>query len=83
MIKMKLLKFGNLVLTGILALCLFGCNNNAKPNVNLSDISSIVDDLPRDENGEFVIDYLEGVQLNMWSVIGQPDQDTLIKNMLV
>jgi len=75
---MKLLKFGNLVLTGLLALCLFGCNNNAKPNVNLSDISSIVDDLPRDENGEFVIDYLEGVQLNMWSVIGQPDQDTLI-----
>jgi ABC-type glycerol-3-phosphate transport system substrate-binding protein len=41
-------------------------------------VDSIVDDLPRDENGEFVVEYLENVQLNMWSVIGQPDQETLL-----
>lgn len=63
-----------------LIFCLSACgggsgnnNNNANNNVD-----SIVDDLPRDENGEFVVDYLENVQINMWSVIGIPDQEVLL-----
>ena len=46
------------------------CNKNKNPDKgngeNIGDISAIVDDLPRDENGEFDPTYLEGVQLNMW-----------------
>ena len=64
-----------LVMAAVLVLAMAGCNT-AAPVVN--DNSQIVDDLPRDENGEFSADYLENVQLNMWSVIGQPDQETLL-----
>ena len=54
--------------------------NGNKPDVGgeTVDTDKIVDDLPRDENGKFDVSYLEGVQLNMWSVIGQPDQETLL-----
>ena len=60
---------------------LVGCGKNEnKPDktVGGANIENITDDLPRDENGEFVVDYLENVQLNMWSVIGQPDQEILL-----
>lgn len=49
-------------------------NNNKNPN----DVGDIVDDLPLGEDGKFDVTLLENVQLNMWSVIGQPDQDTLL-----
>lgn len=73
--KMSIVRVISLVMALVLMLALVGCNNN-QPVEN--DSSKIVDDLPRDENGEFSVDYLENVQLNMWSVIGQPDQDTLL-----
>ena len=60
---------------------LVGCkkkDNNPDNTVGGANIENITDDLPRDENGEFVVDYLENVQLNMWSVIGQPDQEILL-----
>ena len=60
---------------------LVGCRgkeNNPDNTVDGANIENISDDLPRDENGEFVVDYLENVQLNMWSVIGQPDQEILL-----
>ena len=60
---------------------LVGCkrkNNDPDSTVGGANIENITDDLPRDENGEFVVDYLENVQLNMWSVIGQPDQEILL-----
>ena len=60
---------------------LVGCRgkeNNPDNTVGGANIENISDDLPRDENGEFVVDYLENVQLNMWSVIGQPDQEILL-----
>ena len=58
---------------------LSSCGGNEEgQDSNTNDISSIVDDLPRDDEGNFDPSYLEGVQLNMWSVIGQPDQDTLL-----
>ena len=53
-------------------------NNDNKPSGDVNDTTSIVDDLPRDENGKFDVTYLEGVKLEMWSVIGQPDQETLL-----
>ena len=62
-----------------LLLSLAACGNNNKPDQGNANTDSIVDDLPRDEEGNFVPDYLEGIQLNMWSVIGQPDQDTLLR----
>lgn len=73
---MKLLKICNLLLIAIFTFVLFGCDKSTPTDGN--NVGNIVDDLPRDENGEFVAEYLEGVQLNMWSVIGQPDQDTLV-----
>ena len=68
----------SLLLIFALMISMVGCGGKDKGDGD-SGISAIVDDLPRDENGEFVVDYLEGVQLNMWSVIGNPDQETLLK----
>lgn len=72
--KMSMNRLISLILVAVLALTLFGCTPQDDP----SSDSTIADDLPRDENGEFSVEYLENVQLNMWSVIGQPDQDTLL-----
>ena len=63
-------KILSLLLIVALTFSIVGCNRNKNPdngNGNPGDTSSIVDDLPRDENGEFDRTYLEGVQLNMWS----------------
>ena len=71
----------SLLLILSMAIGLVGCrkkNNNPDNTVGGANIENITDDLPRDENGEFVVDYLENVQLNMWSVIGQPDQEILL-----
>lgn len=77
--KKGLIKITSLLMIVSLLLGLVGCGDNDDDDQNNGGADSIVDDLPRDENGEFVPDYLEGIQLNMWSVIGQPDQDTLLK----
>ncbi len=84
---MKLFKLGSIriicaLLIAALTIGMVGCinvnvNNNDNNNGN-ANVDNIVDDLPRDENGKFVADYLENIQLNMWSVIGQPDQETLL-----
>ena len=63
-----------LMIIAILMTMIVGCDDNNENKNN----GALVDDLPRDENGEFVPEYLENVQLHMWSVIGQPDQDTLL-----
>ena len=86
---MKIFKLGSIrIICALLIVALtcgmVGCvnvnvnNGNGDNNNDTANTDSIVDDLPRDENGEFVVDYLENVQLNMWSVIGQPDQETLL-----
>ena len=59
--------------------CGGGNNNDQTPGDEPPSVDSIVDDLPRDENGVFDVSYLENVKLNMWSVIGQPDQDKLLE----
>ena len=76
-----LAKVISLLLILSMAFGLVGCGRNGKnpdTTVGGANIENIYDDLPRDENGEFVVDYLENVQLNMWSVIGQPDQEILL-----
>ena len=77
--KKGLIKITSLLMIVSLLLGLVGCGNDNDDKNNNGGTDGIVDDLPRDENGEFVADYLEGIELNMWSVIGQPDQDTLLK----
>lgn len=77
MCNMKLKRVLCLLLAAAFLLAGAGCGKDPQPS-DPDTLSSIVDDLPRDENGEFTVDYLENVQLNMWSVIGQPDQDTLL-----
>ena len=47
-------------------------------NVKQNDISRIEEDLPLSLDGNFDIELLENVELNMWSVIGQPDQEILL-----
>ncbi len=74
-----LAKIVSLMMILSLLLSLAACGNNNKPDQGNANTDSIVDDLPRDDEGNFVADYLENIQLNMWSVIGQPDQDTLLK----
>ena len=69
-------KIANLFVILFSAVLLFSCGGK-----ETGGIDSIVDDLERDENGEFVVDYLDNVQLNLWSVIGQPDQDTLLNQV--
>lgn len=77
MCNMKIKRILCLLLAAAFLLAGAGCGKDPQPS-DPDALSSIVDDLPRDENGDFVVDYLENVQLNMWSVIGQPDQDTLL-----
>ena len=76
-----LVKIISLFMILALMTSIVGCkkDNGDKPNNDdVPSADSIVDDLPRDENGKFDVSYLENVQLNMWSVIGQPDQETLL-----
>ena len=62
-----------------LMLSLVGCNNNNNKQTDEgNNVDSIVDDLPLDADGKFDVTLLENVQLNMWSVIGQPDQEILL-----
>ncbi len=84
--KMSLTKIISLLLILMMSFSIVGCINvninNNKGDENddhTANTDNIVDDLPRDENGKFDPLLLEGVQLHMWSVIGQPDQDTLLK----
>ena len=83
-LRTALLKVISLVMILSLMISIVGCNrpnnnnNDNKDDGKLPSTDSIVDDLPRDENGEFVVDYLENVQLNLWSVIGIPDQEILL-----
>lgn len=77
MCNMKIKRILCLLLAVAFLLAGTGCGKDPQPS-DPDTLESIVDDLPRDENGEFSVDYLENVQLNMWSVIGQPDQDTLL-----
>ena len=76
--KIALFRIVSALMIFSLAIGMVGCGGK-KNSDNIANIENIEDDLPRDENGEFVVDYLEGVQLNMWSVIGQPDQETLLE----
>lgn len=85
---MKMSKITNYLLLGILATSFAGCNKNhnsssnnnggSSHNYTFADVNQINDDLERDENGEFTTDYLENIQINMWSVIGDPDKTTLL-----
>ena len=69
---MKFVKVAKcLLLTALITtFCSCGGKNNG---------SEIVDDLERDENGAFVVDYLDNVQLNVWTVVGDPDLTKFIK----
>ena len=75
---------GLLLIVGMMSsLCLLACGgggNAGKPaqgGKNIVDISAIVDDLPVGDDGKFDPMLLENVQLNLWTVIGQPDLTTL------
>ena len=62
-----------------LTLGLVSCGNKNKDNTDGSaNVSDILDDLPVGEDGKFDVTLLENVQLTMWSVIGQPDQEILL-----
>ena len=84
-LRTALLKVISLLMILSLMIGIVGCkpnnnnnNNNDNNGGNTPSTDDIVDDLPRDDNGEFVVDYLENVQLNLWSVIGIPDQEVLL-----
>ena len=73
-----------LLIIGMMStLCLVACGggssnpNAASAGKNIKDISAIVDDLPVGDDGKFDPMLLENVQLNLWTVIGQPDLETL------
>ena len=74
-----------LLIIGMMStLCLVACSGGgSNPNTNngganIKDISAIVDDLPVGDDEKFDPMLLENVQLNLWSVIGMPDQETLL-----
>ena len=83
--KTGLIKTISLLMIVTLMTGIVGCkkntdNDDGKPDIggDVSDTTSLVDDLPRDESGNFDVTLLENVQLNLWSVIGNPDQETLL-----
>ena len=61
------------VMIAAMMLTMFACTDNNPTN------DTMVDDLPRGEDGKADVNLFENVVLNMWSVIGQPDQETLLK----
>lgn len=62
-----------------LAIVMVGCGDKNNDNKNdPTNTDAIVDDLPRGEDGKFDATLLENVQLNLWSVIGLPDQEILL-----
>ena len=82
--KTGLTKFISIMMIIALMTSIVGCKKNngneQKPSGDgdVTDTSAIIDDLPRDENGKFDVSYLENVTINLWSVIGNPDQETLL-----
>ena len=78
--KMKLLKLTNLVLFVALAFALIGCGSKENPPANTEPpkADDLIQNLEFNEDGSFNVDYLENVQLNVWSVIGNPDKTAWI-----
>ena len=82
---MKNNKITNYLLVGLLAATIVGCgntnnssNNNAnKGNDIILDTNNIIDDLEKETDGSFNYEYLDNVELNVWTVIGDPDLYTL------
>ena len=76
--RKNVLKFLSLLMVIAMMISMVACGGN-KPEKNDSNgIDNIVDDLPLDADGKFDVTLLENVQLNLWSVIGQPDQEILL-----
>lgn len=74
--KTRFVRILSALMIASMVFTLVGCPNRPPQP---QGIDAIVDDLPRDEaTGEFVVEYLENVQLNLWSVIGMPDQEVLL-----
>ena len=61
-----------------LMVVLVGCGGGEKEKTSTNPLDNIVDDLPLGDDGKFDVSLLENVQLNLWSVIGQPDQEILL-----
>lgn len=80
--KTNLSRIISMLIIFALMISMVGCGgggDNNHGNGGAINTDEIVNDLPLDENGQFDPYLLENVQLNMWSVIGQPDQETLLK----
>ena len=74
---MKFIKITCLLLIAFLSLTLVACGgDDEKKN------DAIVDDLERDEDGSFNPEYIDKVELNLWSVIGDPDKSVLDRMIL-
>ena len=86
--KNKLIKVLSLLLTvammgTVLMFTLVSCGGGEENPLgdqtgDPANTDAIKDDLPVGEDGKFDVMLLENVQLNMWSVIGQPDQEILL-----
>ena len=71
----KFIKLICFIMIAAMMLTMFACNNNSGNNGG----NEMLDDLPRGEDGKVDVTLFENVVINMWSVIGQPDQETLLK----
>ena len=71
----KLIRIISIFMIAAMMLTMFSCTNNNNAGKNEG---TLVDDLPRGEDGKVDVSLFENVVLNMWSVIGQPDQETLL-----
>ena len=67
--KINRLLVGFLLASSLLSIT--GCKGRNEKN------ASVIDDLERDENGNFHVEYLDNVKVNLWSVIGDPDKEVL------
>ena len=82
--KKKVLKFLSLLMivalmSATLMVVMVGCGGGNKNDKNPGgSVDSITDDLPLGADGKFDVTLLENVQLNLWSVVGQPDQEILL-----
>ena len=74
---MKFVRILSLLLIAFLSLTLVACGDDED-----KEGAEILDDLERDENGNFTVEYLENITLNLWSVIGDPDKSTLDRMIL-
>lgn len=80
---MKKNKLISCLLVSLMSTTIIGCDKNNNSNNSgdnnkskdvVLDVNNIKGELEKNDDGTFNIEYLEGVEVDLWSVVGDPDK---------